>query len=146
MNAISPRTRLGLNILGVAAVAGFAGDTLLRAMPWGLNVTLCTAVLVGSVVWLVRSHQLKPGPDAPWLAITALLLGTAFLRRDAAVLTQFDMLALFITLCLAAASLQGERIGGWRLLDDLRTVVAATAGSVAGGILLLGRDVQWQEL
>ena len=146
MSAISPRTRLGLDILGVAAGAGLAGDTLLRAMPWGLNVMLCTGVLVGGGVWLVRRHHLQPGPDAPWLAITALLLGAAFLRRDAAVLTKFDMLALFITLCLAASSLQGERIGGWRLLDYLRAGVTATAGSIAGGMLLVGRDVQWQEL
>ena len=138
MNALSPRTRLGLDILGVAALAGLAGDTLLRAMPWGLNVMLCTGVLVGCGVWLVRRHHLKPGPDAPWLAITALLLGAAFLRRDAAVLTRFDMLALFIVLCLAASSLQGERLGSWRLLDYLRAGVTATAGSIAGGLLLLG--------
>ena len=122
MSAINPRTRLGLEILGVAAGAGLAGDTLLRAMPWGLNVMLCTCVLVGGGVWLVRRHHLQPGPDAPWLAITALLLGAAFLRRDAAVLTRFDMLALFITLCLAASSLQGERIGGWRLRSEERRV------------------------
>ena len=146
MNALSPRTRLGLDILGVAALAGLAGDTLLRAMPWGLNVMLCTDVLVACGIWLVRRHHLKPGPDAPWLAITALLLGAAFLRRDAAVLTRFDMLALFIVLCLAASSLQGERLGSWRLLDYLRAGVTATAGSIAGGLLLLGRDVQWHEL
>src|SRR2546429_1277728 len=115
-------------------------------MPWGLNVMLCTGVLVGGGVWLVRRHHLQPGPDAPWLAITALLLGAAFLRRDAAVLTRFDMLALFITLCLAASSLQGERIGGWRLLDYLRAGVTPTAGSLAGGVLLVGRVVQWQWL
>ena len=139
-------TRLSLDIIAVAVLAGLAGDTLLRAMPWGLNVALCAAILVVAGFWLVRRYDLKPGPDAPWLAITVLLLGAAFLRRDAAVLTRFDILALFITLCLAAASLQGERIGAWRPVDYLRAGVTATLGSIAGGLLLIGRDVQWQEL
>jgi hypothetical protein len=145
MNSVSSRTRLGLDILGVALVAGVAGDALLRATPWGLNALLCTGILVGGVVWLVHRHTLRPGPDAGWLGITALLLAAAFLRRDAAVLMRLDILALFITLCVAAASLQGERVRTWSLVDYLRTGVTATAGSIAGGILLLGRDVQWRE-
>jgi len=45
---LSARTRLGLEILAFGAAGGVIGDALLRAMPWGLNVAVGTAGLVGA--------------------------------------------------------------------------------------------------
>ena len=115
-------------------------------MPWGLNVTLGTAALVGTTAWLVRRNNVRPGPDAPWLAITALLLGAAFLRRDAEPLAAFDMIAMVITLSLAAASLQGERVSTWYPFDYARGIVTAMFASVVGSLPLIFRDIQWAEL
>ncbi len=143
---LSSRTRLGLEVLAFGAVGGVIGDALLRAMPWGLNVAIGTAGLVGAGAWLVRRHRITPGPDAAWLAITALLLGAAFVRRDAAELAQFDMLALVGALAFAAASLQGERIMRWSLIDYVRAGVTATIASIGGGLILVGRDVDWREM
>src|SRR6266567_2083874 len=124
---LPPRTKLGLEI----AAAGVArGST----------------ALIGAGIWLVRRHQVKYGPDAPWLAITALLLGLAFLRRDAATLAAFDAIALIGALALAAASLQGEAISKWYPFDLIRGVVTASAASIFGGFVLLFGDIQWHEL
>ena len=146
MNALTQRTKLGLEIAGMGAVAGVAGDTLLRAMPWGLNVTLCTAALVGGGVWLVRRHKLEPGTDAGWLAITALLLGATFLRRDAEELGAYNVMALILTLALAAASLQRERVSTWYPFDYVRGVITATLASIVGSLVLIFNDIQWREL
>ena len=143
---LSARTRLGLEILAFGAAGGVIGDALLRAMPWGLNVALGTAGLVGAGVWLVRRHRITPGPDAAWLAITALLLGAAFVRRDAAELVQFDMLALVGALACAAASLQGERIMRWSVVDYVRAGMTATVASIVGVLSLVGRDIDWREM
>ena len=141
-----PRTKLGLDIAAAGAVGGIVGDSLLRAMPWGLNVALGTTALVGAGAWLVRRHRVKHGPDTAWLAITALLLGLAFLRRDAATLAAFDTLALIGALALAAASLQGELVTTWYPFDLIRGVISATASSIFGGFVLLLSDIQWREL
>ena len=146
MNAITPRSRLGIEIIALGAIAGVTGDALLRAMPWGLNVTIGTAALVGAAAWLVRRHSLKPGPDTAWLAITVLLLGAAFLRRDAADLARLDVMALVLALALTAASLQGEVISRWYALDYVRGVATAAFGSIVGSLPLLFKDVQWREL
>lgn len=143
---VSARTRLGLEILAFGAVGGVIGDALLRAMPWGLNVALGTAGLVGAGAWLVRRHRITPGPDTAWLAISALLLGAAFVRRDAQELAQFDMLALVGALAFAAASLQGERIMRWGVIDYVRAGVTAAAASIVGGLILLGKDIEWREM
>jgi hypothetical protein len=140
------RTRLGIEIAAAGVAGGIVGDSLLRAMPWGLNVALGTMALVGVGAWLVRRHHVKAGPDAPWLAITAVLLGLAFLRRDAETLVVFDMLALIATLALAAASVQGESLSRWYALDYARGIVTAAAGSIFGSLLLVFNDVQWRAL
>jgi hypothetical protein len=98
LNTLTPRTKLALEIAGLGIVGGITGDALLRAMPWGLNVTIGIVTLVAVGTWLVRRHGVTAGPDAPWLAITALLLGVAFLRRDAEMLAAYDTLALVLTL------------------------------------------------
>src|SRR3712207_8602930 len=42
------KTRLGLGVLGAALVLGLLGDWLLRATPWGVNLFLWVAALVGA--------------------------------------------------------------------------------------------------
>ena len=143
---IAPRTKLGLEIVAAGVVGGIVGDQLLTAMPWGLNMALGTTALVGTGTWLVRRHKIKFGPDAPWLAITVLLLGFAFLRRDAQPLDGFDMLALIGTLAMAAASVQGEVIARWYPFDWIRGVVTAALSSIVGGLQLVFSDIQWREL
>ena len=65
------QTQKGLEILGAGLVLGILGDLLLRAKPWGLNVTLCAIALTGAAAWLVRRHKVTPGPDASWLAVSS---------------------------------------------------------------------------
>jgi hypothetical protein len=141
---LSPRAKLGFEVAAAGVAGGIVGDALLRAMPWGLNVALGTTALVTVGAWLVRRHRITPGPDAAWLAIT--VLGLAFLRRDAAMLAAYDMLALIGALAFVAASVQGERIRQWHVLDYVRAGVTASAASIAGSLVLLFRDLDWRAL
>src|SRR5436309_132295 len=104
------------------------GVPLLRAMPWGLNVTLCAVALVAAGAFLLRRNQLSASPDTPWLALTVGLLGAAFMRRDSEALAQFDVIGLLIALSLGAASLHGERIAALRPVDYLRAGVSTVIG------------------
>ena len=140
------QTKKGLEILAAGLVLGILGDLLLRAQPWGLNVTLCAVALTGAATWLVRRHNVTPGPDAPWLALTVVLLGAAFMRRDAGGLEQFDVIAMIIALALGAASLQGASLAGQRPFDYVRDGVTAAAGTIGGGLMLVGKDIDWHEL
>jgi len=143
---ISARTKLGLETLAAGVALGVTGDTLLRAMPWGLNVTLSAVALIAAGTILVRRHQLSPSPDAPWLALTVFLLGAAFMRRDSEALAQFDIIGLLIALSLGAASLHGERIAALRPLEYVRAGASTVLGTIAGSFRLVGDDVRWSEL
>ena len=140
------RTKMGLEILATGLVLGVLGDVLLRAMPWGLNVTLCAVAITAAAILLVRRHGITPGPDAPWIALTVVLLGAAFMRRDAEGLATFDVIAMIIALALGAASLHGERIAAMRPVDQLRAGFTTAIGTLTGSLILAGHDVQWHEL
>jgi Domain of unknown function (DUF4173) len=140
------RTKLGIEVLAAGAVLGVIGDAMLRAEPWGLNVTLCALALTGAATWLVRRNGITPGPDAPWLALTVVLLGAAFMRRDAAGLERFDVIGMIIALALGAASLQGAQLTRMRPSEYVRAGVMAAGNTIVGGFMLIGQDVAWREL
>jgi hypothetical protein len=146
LGMLSDRTRLGLGTLGAALTLGVTGDLLLRAMPWGLNVTLCAAALAAAGAVLVRWRRIAVGPDAPWLALTLLLLSAAFARHDSRRLAALDLAALMLTLGLAAAALQGARIRTLDVASHAWAFVAAAAGAVVGSLPLVVRDIAWREI
>jgi len=140
------RTRLALEIAGVGLAGGIVGDLLMRAMPPGLNVTISVAALVAAGAWMVRRHNLKTGPDTAWLAISAVLLGIAVLRRDAEALAVLDMMTLVMMFALLAASMRDEVVSEWSAVDYVRGLVTAAFGSVTGAVMLVARDIPWQQL
>jgi len=146
MSALSDKTRLGLQVLGASAALGIAGDGLLRAVPWGLNAFLCTAALVAATAVMVRRQRIPVSGDAPWLAVTALLLASNFLARDSGALRAFDAVGLVIVGSLACFSLRGVALRGRSAWDYLLGGVGAAACTCLGVWPLLARDVRWSEL
>src|SRR3989454_4216834 len=146
MSALSDKTRLGLQVLGAGTALGIVGDALLRAIPWGLNAFLCTAALVAATAVIVRRQRIPVSGDAPWLAVTALLLASNFLARDSGALRAFDALGLVIVGSLACFSLRGVALRGRSVWDYLLGGVGAAASACLGLWPLLARDVRWSEL
>ena len=146
MSAVSGRTRLGLEILSAGAALGLAGDTLLRAVPWGLNALLCTAGLVTAAACLVRRHRIAVSADAPWLAAAALLIGSNFVARDSGTLQAFDAIGLVIVFAVAFLSIQGVSLRGREVWHYLRGGFDAALSAWFGVFPLVGRDVTWSEL
>src|SRR2546428_488610 len=146
MSALSEKTRLGLEILGPAAPLPIAGDTLLRATPWGLNAFVCTATLVAATAWIVRRGGIAAGGDAPWLAGAALVLRSPFLARGSGALRAVDGPGLAILFSVAGLSLRGATLRGRYAWDYLVAGVTATASACIGVLPLVARDVRWSEL
>ncbi len=146
MSAMSERTRLGLDILGAATLAGVLGDALLRAAPWGLNAFLCTVVLIAAAWWLVRRHHVAVTHDALWLAGAALLVASNFVARDATILHLFDAVGLVILLAVASLSLKGVALRGRQAWHYVHAGIAGALDAWLGVIPLVGHDVTWREL
>ena len=146
MTRVSQTTKLGLEALGGAAVLGLAGDGLLRALPWGLNAFLCTVALVAVGACLVRRNRIAVGPDAPWLAAAALLIGSNFVARASIMLHLLDAIGLAIVLAVASLSLRGVALRGRHAWQYVRAGVGSLASAGVGVFQLVGHDVTWSEL
>ena len=146
MSAISERTRLGLDILGAATLAGVLGDALLRAVPWGVNALVCSVALVAAGWWLVRRHRVAVTRDALWLAGAALLVASNFVARDAMMLHSFDVVGLVILLAVASLSLKGVALRGRQAWQYVHAGIAGALDSWLGVLPLVGSDVTWREL
>lgn len=142
----STATRAGLGALGAGLVVGITADLLLPAEPWGLNMLLCVAALVAAGAWLVRRQAVTPSADAGWLALTALLLGAAFLRRDARMLQMLDVLALIVTFGLAAAAASGIALRRAPVGKYIAGVARSAASTFSGSFQLVFGDVAWREV
>lgn len=142
---MSPATRANVGLVGAAITLGLLGDLLLTTEPWGINLFLCVAALVAAGAGVVRGGGTAPATDAAWLALTALLLASAFARRDAESLQVLDFGALVGVLGLAAGATRGRSIRGQRIGAYVATFATSAFGTLLGGPLALS-DVSWREL
>src|SRR5215470_4759030 len=107
---MSDRTKLGLGILAASLFLGAIGDGLLRATPWGLNLFLWVAALLGAALFLAYRQGLTFTWGRHWLVLPVVFFAAAFGWRDSVVLKSLDGLALLITLSLATLRTQTVQI------------------------------------
>ena len=67
-------------LLGAAAALGVAGDLLLRATPWGLNLFVFAVLLAAAAVALPKAPGLRR-PRSSWWLLPALLFAALFPLR-----------------------------------------------------------------
>lgn len=139
-------TRNGLAALGAGLAVGLMGDLLLPVEPWGVNMLLCTTALVLAGAWIVRRSGVTPSGDAAWLAVSALLLGAAFVRRDAAMLHGLDILALVIVFGLAWAAAAGVTLRGAHVGRYITSVFHSALSTWTGVFRLVFGDITWSQI
>ncbi|HEU0016401.1 MAG TPA: DUF4173 domain-containing protein [Longimicrobium sp.] len=138
------RARTGLGVAGAAAGLGVAGDVLLRATPWGLNLALWTLGLVGAAAALRAWAESDEGAVG-WMPLAA---GVAALTawRDSPTLKALDLWALAVILGLAMVSARGGRVRLAGIAHHVVGLAASLADALIGAAALLFRDVRWGEL
>ncbi|HEX6036852.1 MAG TPA: DUF4173 domain-containing protein [Longimicrobium sp.] len=141
---ISRQTRTALGVAGAALGLGILGDALLRTGPWGLNLALWTAALVGTIALLQRWTE----ADDAAVGWIPLALGAAALMawRDSATLKALDGIALGVIVGLAMLHARGGQVRKAGLAHHLAGVAASAGDAAVGAANLLFRDVRWAEL
>lgn len=142
---MSPTTRNGLGALAAGLTLGLTADVLLDVEPWGLNLFICVAGLVAAGYWMVRRAERVPAPEAAWLALTALLLGAAYLRRDAEALQVLDFAALIGVSALAALAARGVSVRGKHVGEYVIAFLTSARDAWIGAPIAVA-NVEWNEL
>jgi hypothetical protein len=116
---VEQRGRLSIEIALAGLLAGVLGDLLLRAFPWGINLSLWVGLLVLITVGLARRFKTAMSGDGRFLALPIGLFAALFAWRDSLALAALNLLALLALIGLAVVySTSGRlRLGGvWSYL------------------------------
>ncbi len=144
---MNTRTKTGLEILQVAVILGVLGDVLLRATPWGLNVTLFNLAFAAGVIFLLKRHAPERLTAQAYSLIAALVFfASMFSWRDAIELRVADTFAIIIilgVLFLPTLNISAKVAGVFQYA--LGFLWAAVNSLFAAGALF-GSDVSWSEM
>ena len=141
---MSAGTRGALGVLGGAAGLGVLGDVLLRASPWGINLTLWTLALVGAAVGLRRWAGLEVAARS-WVPL-AIGIAALMAWRDSPTLKGLDIAALLVVLALAMHRTRGARLRTGGVASYVIGVARGAFEALAGLPALLVGDVRWAEV
>lgn len=141
---LSPATRNALGVLGGAVAMGALGDALLRATPWGINLTLWTLALIAASLGLRRWAGLNAAGRA-WVPM-ALAIAVLVAWRDSTALKALDLAALCLLLALSMHRARGARLRTGGLVSYAAGIMRSALETLAGLFVLAFEDVRWGEV
>ncbi len=144
---MNEKTKRGLEVLEAAALLGILGDAMLRATPWGLNVTLWIGALaLALLALLARGRRKALAEEGRWLMLPLLFFSAAFAWRDSLTLKTLDALALLVTLSLIALRVRGGRVRLGGMMEYALGACIAGFNTLFGAFPLMFRDIGWKEI
>jgi uncharacterized protein DUF4153 len=136
------RDRMGLLVAPV--ILGILADALLRAFPWGLNVTLWVSALVAVILWLGRGKTELWAKGGFWLLLPSVLFAMDFIWRDSQPLALLDLFALWVTASLAVFRAQVGGIFAAGLVQYALGAIFASLNAFLGVPFLAFKDISWE--
>lgn len=143
---MSDKTRLGFGVLTGSLALGVLGDLLLRATPWGLNLFLCTTLLLAAIALLVRWQRVALTGNGFWLVVPALFFSAAWIWRDSVTLNAVNLLAVLVSLALVALRGRAGEVRLAGVMEYLLGLLFAAFYLAIGPILLLIQNIRREEL
>ncbi|MDX6694194.1 MAG: hypothetical protein QOF02_1797 [Blastocatellia bacterium] len=142
------KTKLGLKVLEAGLLLGVLGDALLRATPWGLNLTLWSGALAFAMLALLLLHgrNVALASDGRWLLLPLAFFSVAFAWRDSLTLKTLDALALLAVFSLIALRARGGWIRLAGVTEHALGGFLAGFNALFGSFALLFADIKWKEL
>jgi hypothetical protein len=137
----------GRAILISALALGLAGDMLLRAWPWGLNVAIWLASLCAVAVALPRFHSLAlPRHSRPLWLWAALAFSLTLAWRSSPVLQTLNLLAVLLCLAMVAfrTSAGTPRLAG--ITEYAANLLLSAVHFAFGTLELFSRHLDWQSI
>ncbi|MGD9932554.1 MAG: DUF4153 domain-containing protein [Dehalococcoidia bacterium] len=132
-------------LLGAAVALGVAGDLLLRATPWGLNLFVFALLLAAAAVALPRAPGLRR-PKSSWWLVPALLFGALFPLRASetvSVLCGLAALLCFLMVSYGAGGTPLRVAGMMRIALHVAIAWLLGLGALA---LFLAEGIDYREI
>ena len=137
---------LALPLIIAALALGLAGDVLLNAFPWGINVFLFVLVLMGVIVFIARRYAIKLTGGGRWLALPAFAFAALYVLRDSNTVRFLCLLAVVVSLALMGALSRVGRVRIAALWAYVLAFVSAIAHGTFGAFILAVQDTDYKQL
>jgi Domain of unknown function (DUF4173) len=132
-------------LLLVAVLRGVLGDILFYGRPLGLNVFLFVACFVAALAVVLRAGRSPLHQGRRWMALPLLVFGAAFAWHDSPLLMFANVIALCGAVSLGALRRTQSRPQRATVTEYAAGLLSAGAGTFAGTLDLLQRDVPWND-
>jgi hypothetical protein len=142
---MSREARIGLALLGVAVALGLLGDAFFHGRPLGLNVLLFTICFVAALALVLHVGKAPLHQGRRWMAAPLLLFSAAFLWHDSPLLTIANLVALAGAISLGGLRRTQPSPARAEVGEYAAALASAGAGTFAGAVHLLHREIPWQE-
>ena len=126
-------------VAGSAIGLGVLGDGLLRAHPFGLNLTLWTIFILTSAALLSRVHRPLPNGTYALMGCAALFCLT-FVWRDSSTLKWLSGFAAFMSFALAAQWVKALRVRLAGIMTYVLALIDGFALVLRGAVVFVVRD------
>jgi hypothetical protein len=133
---MNDNSKLVLEVALASLLLGVLADVLLRAAPWGLNLTLWTLLFTIAALAIAVRHRLAWSRMATAALLAALPFAAGFTWHDSPALKGLDFLAVLIGITVFGLSVEGAAVRSLGLLDYLRGFLNSGAAALAGAASL----------
>jgi len=140
------KARLELSVLGTALVMGILADSLLRAMPWGLNLLIWMAALCAAITFHARWRKETLSGGGQWLLVVVALSALGLAWHDSPALKILSLLAALTALSLVILRAQGGRIRSAGLVEHALGAAVAAFNAAFGLLPVLFGEAEWKKL
>src|SRR5262245_45352156 len=143
---MTDKTRLGFSIMAAALAAGAAGDGLLRATPWGVNlvVWLAAMAVLAAGVLILTPVELDGGRRR--LVSPLFFFAAAIAWRDSPVLKALSLIGVVITLAMILMRSQAGKLLAAGVIDYALGVLISLYHALTGAGYLIGGEIEWKEI
>lgn len=143
---MKPEQRAALVLVGSAIGLGVVADILFYGRPLGVNVLVFALTLVAGLALLLRASSAPLHQGRRWMIAPLVLFAALFAWHDSGLLRFANTLALVGAIALGALRRSQPKPHEASVVDYAAGLVSAGAGTFAGTIDLLEREVPWGEV
>jgi hypothetical protein len=135
---------LGARVVVTAVSVGIMADLLLRAEPWGLNLTLVAGLIVLAAWLLTRWGDVHLEGEGCWLVVPVVFFAVAIAWRDSATLNVANALALLTAGTLAALTSRAGQVRLAGLTQYGVGVAYVLSYAIVGLLPTLRGEIHWR--
>lgn len=139
-------SKVGVTAAGGALALGLLGDLLLRATPWGLNLTAWAIGLIAAYYCARRFSTEPRGASVRWLTGGVALFAVMFAWRDSGTLKTLDLISCIVLLGLHASCARIGPMFSVSVGGILRSAVVLPIQALTGAFTLLLGDITWSAI